>query len=80
MDDAEPHFQLFQNLELFFVDAMALMSVFVRTRGGRSRLWTNWTPAPDALELVAYSHLLPLDPETLDVHTSIEHLAERPTS
>ncbi len=80
MDDAEPHFQLLENLELFFVDAMALMSVFVRSGGGRSRLSANWTPAPDALEPVAYSHLLPLDPETLDVHASIEHLADRPTS
>ena len=68
--------------DLFVVDGIELTDDgrAVLTGAGRSRLWANWTPAPDALEPVAYSHLLPLDPETLDVHTSIEHLADRPTS
>jgi hypothetical protein len=37
MDDPEPYFQLLENLELFFVDAMALMSVSVSVPWLRSR-------------------------------------------
>lgn len=62
--------------DLFVVDRIELVddSGVVRTGGGRSRLWADWTPAPDALQPVAYSHLLPLDPEQLHVPTSIEHV------
>jgi hypothetical protein len=65
--------------DLFVVDSIELIvgPDSVRTRGGRSRLWADWTPAPDALEPVAYSHLLPLGPQRLDIVTSIEHLEAR---
>lgn len=67
--------------DLFVVDGINLIEDggTVRTGGGRSRRWADWTPAPDALEPVAFSHLLPVDPQELDVPTVIEHVETTPS-
>jgi hypothetical protein len=62
--------------DLFVVDRIMVDEApgLIRTSGGRSRRWAEWSPAAAALEPVTYSYLLASGPDRVDVVMTREHV------
>jgi len=57
------HAQQTPGTELFVVDRISLVTSedgAISTRGGRTRLWSDWVPNTDSLVPLAYTYVLPI--------------------
>jgi hypothetical protein len=61
--------------DLFVVDSIEVTEVngVIHTNAGRCRRWAEWSPSPESLQALTFSHVLASAPQRLTVSNSVEH-------